>query len=98
MAQKPLVKCKFCGMTGRTRTVWRGNKFIERFLWLTLLFPGPFYTLWRWRGRKEVCRYCESENFIVIPPAELSPEMLDALKEANKRKKEPDTGYEEHRF
>lgn len=91
MAPKPLVKCKFCGTTGRTRTVWRGSKFLERFLWVTLLFPGPLYTFWRWRGRKEVCAHCESENVVAIPDMELPEAMKKAVKEEN-------LGYEEHRF
>jgi hypothetical protein len=97
--KKPLVKCKFCGTVGRTKTEWRGSKFVERFLWVTLLFPGPLYTFWRWQGRKEVCAYCGSENFAPVPPAELSPEMLDAIEKDKKpKKKERDLGYEEHRF
>lgn len=91
MAEKPLVKCKFCGNIGRTKTLWRGSKRLERFLYITLLFPGPFYTFWRWKGRKEVCAYCESENVELIPEAELP----EALKKAVE---EEDFGYEQHRF
>lgn len=90
-AKKPLVKCKFCGQTGRTKTLWRGSKGVERFLWLALLFPGPIYTWWRWHGRKEVCNYCESENFEVLPPAEMPEAMKKAVADE-------DLGYEEHRF
>lgn len=91
MAKNPLVKCKFCGNTGRSKTLWRGSKMLERFLWLGLLIPGPFYTYWRWRGRKAVCNYCESEN--IEPIAEVSLPKAVATAE-----KEPDTGFEDHRF
>ena len=91
MAKKPLVKCKFCGTIGRTKTLWRGSKGLERFLYLTLLFPGPLYTFWRWQGRKEVCAQCESENFEILPDAELPEAMKKAVQDE-------DLGYEEHRF
>lgn len=91
MAPKPLVKCKFCGITGQAKTVWRGSKFVERFLWVTLLFPGPLYTFWRWRGRKEVCAHCESENVEAVSEVELPKAMKKAVNEEN-------FGYEEHRF
>ncbi|MCH2546403.1 MAG: hypothetical protein MK052_02170 [Alphaproteobacteria bacterium] len=91
MANKPLVKCKFCGNTGRTKTVWRGSKTFERFLWLTLLIPGPFYTYWRWRGRKELCNYCESDNFEPVADVALPAKVAEA-------EKTPDLGHEEHRF
>lgn len=70
MARKPLVRCKFCGTVGRSKILWRGSKFLERFLWVTLLLPGPLYTYWRWRGRTEVCAHCESENIEMLPDAE----------------------------
>lgn len=93
MARKPtvMVKCKFCGMTGRPKSLWRGSKSLERFIWLTLLLPGPLYTYYRWSGRKQVCAHCESENIEIIPPAELPETVKKAVKDE-------DLGYEEHRF
>lgn len=91
MARKPLVRCKFCGTVGRSKTLWRGSKFLERFLWVTLLLPGPLYTYWRWRGRTEVCAHCESENIEVLADPEFSGAMEKAAKEE-------DLGHEEHRF
>lgn len=92
--KKPPVKCKFCGVTGYTKMKWRGSRSLDIFLWCTLLIPGPLYTLWRWAGRKEVCRYCESENFEALPPEEWPDELKANLQEA----KEEEFGYEEHRF
>lgn len=91
MAERRLVQCRFCGTTGRSKFLWRGSKMLERLLWLSLLFPGPFYTYWRWKGRKEVCAHCESENIVPVPQVELPEKVRQAEKEA-------DLGHEEHRF
>lgn len=90
-AKKLPVKCNFCGVTGYTKTSWRGSRNLDIFIWITLFFPGPFYTLWRWMGRKEVCRYCESENFVPLESAEMPEELKAQVEEEN-------LGYEEHRF
>ena len=39
----------------------RGSSLIEKILWLTLFFPGIFYTIWRNMTPKKICQYCGSE-------------------------------------
>lgn len=96
MAKTRLVQCKFCSITGRSKWLWRGSKTLERNLYLALLvFGPPLYTYWRWKGRKEVCAYCESENIVEVPEVEL-PEKVRQAEERDK--KEIDLGHEEHRF
>lgn len=82
----PLVKCTFCGIVARAKIQWRGSKSVARFLWLTLLFPGPLYNYWQWQGRKQVCSYCGSEH---IKPADTAEtldryEKLKALEKSEK--------------
>ncbi|MBM3617925.1 MAG: hypothetical protein FJX23_05195 [Alphaproteobacteria bacterium] len=75
----PRVTCTFCGHIGQPKVQWRGSKHIARFLWLTLLFPGPLYNYWQWRGRKQVCAYCGSE-YITPADSEETLERHDRLK------------------
>ena len=58
------IQCKFCGYRGKSRMKWRGQTWIARLLWLTLLIPGPMYNYWQWKGRTQVCPECESDNLI----------------------------------
>lgn len=50
--------CTNCGYEGKGTRQMRGSKGIEMFLWTVLLFPGPFYSLWRRSGVSQDCPNC----------------------------------------
>ena len=52
--------CTICGYEGRPKKRLRGSGGVEWFLWLTLLIPGPFYSLWRRVGVKTPCPNCRN--------------------------------------
>ena len=52
--------CTNCGYQGKKRSILPGSGTVELILWVVLLFPGPFYSLWRRvLGRKWGCPQCE---------------------------------------
>ena len=56
--------CGDCKAVLEVETGKRGSAFIEFFLWLTLVIPGIFYSMWRKRKPKKTCDYCGS-NFLL---------------------------------
>lgn len=60
--------CQDCkGITEFKRK--RGSGLIEKALWLTLFFPGIFYSIWRNSPPKKICSYCGSDFML---PKDLS--------------------------
>lgn len=39
---------------------------MEWFLWLVLLVPGPFYSLWRRVGNKYGCGFCKGDLLLPL--------------------------------
>jgi hypothetical protein len=59
------IICADCGHVGPVaRPRKKGSGFVERMLWVTLFFPGIFYTLWRKQGRPAGCYKCGSKNLV----------------------------------
>ncbi len=52
--------CGDCNSTSEFRKGKRGSALIEKLLWVTLFFPGIFYSIWRGRAPKKICPYCGS--------------------------------------
>lgn len=52
--------CGDCNSTSEFRKGKRGSAFIEKLLWVTLFFPGIFYSIWRGWSQKKICPYCGS--------------------------------------
>jgi hypothetical protein len=65
MTSETLI-CQDCKGVNTFRKGRRGSAFIERVLWLTLFFPGIFYSIWRSKKEKRICRYCG--NDFLLPP------------------------------
>ncbi len=83
MSQIDRLICGVCKATFEVKKDLRGSRFIELFLWITLVIPGFFYTLWRKLGnRKKLCNYCGS-NFI-LPDSYESRELLKPIEKNNK--------------
>jgi len=59
-----LYVCADCNYVGPRVKVKPGSKGIELFLWLVLLVPGPFYSLWRILARKNGCPQCKSTTMV----------------------------------
>lgn len=57
--------CTKCDYVGKRKAIKRGSGALELFLWLVLLIPGPFYTLWRIFNKKYQCPHCGEE--VMIP-------------------------------
>ncbi len=62
---KQLV-CTQCGFVGDSKTVIKGNGFIEILLWLFLLLPGIIYSIWRSSSRHQRCAKCNGDSLIPI--------------------------------
>lgn len=79
--ERPLVHCRFCGTTARAKIQWRGSRYISRLLWLSLIFPGPLYNYWQWKGRKSVCSVCGSEYITLAkdPDSTFSMEKMQQM-------------------
>ena len=56
--------CTSCGSVGKPRVRNRGSSAIEIILWLTFIFPGLFYTLWRMGRKDRYCRACKAQTVI----------------------------------
>ena len=56
--------CTSCGTVGKPRVRNRGSSAVEIILWICVILPGLFYTLWR-MGRKDLyCRTCRAQTVI----------------------------------
>lgn len=58
--------CTQCGTVGKPKKLTKGSFLIEVFLWLLLIFPGLFYSLWRLTSKQLVCPQCLAPNMIPV--------------------------------
>lgn len=56
--------CTKCEYIGKRREKKRGSTALEIFLWVVLLVPGPFYTIWRMLNKSYSCPQCDEELMI----------------------------------
>lgn len=56
--------CTACGYEGAGRKQKRGSRTVEIGLWVTLLIPGPFYSMWRRFGVARVCTQCGKPSMV----------------------------------
>jgi hypothetical protein len=56
--------CKNCGHSGKASWKHRGSATLEVALWLCLIIPGVFYTMWRGNGKVRWCKKCFSKDII----------------------------------
>ncbi len=49
----------------------RGSGLVEALLWVTLFFPGIFYSMWRRMPQKKTCQYCGSDYLFPYTPESL---------------------------
>ncbi len=63
---KRAKECEACGHIGRPIRFPRGSSEVEALLWLCLIVPGVFYTMWRRRGA-EVCAMCGRDRLNPLP-------------------------------
>ena len=57
--------CVRCGTVGKPKQKVKGSFLLEAALWLMLIIPGIFYSLWRsFGGTLKVCRSCGSEELV----------------------------------
>lgn len=82
--------CTSCGVVGKPRVRNRGSSAVEIILWITFIFPGLFYTIWR-MGRKD--RYCRTCYAPTVIPAD-SPMAVRYLGDAGRRMGGYDRGYD----
>jgi hypothetical protein len=66
MTDTETLICQDCKGVNTIRISKRGSAFVEWILWVTLFFPGIFYSIWRGRKQKKICRYCGSD--FLLPP------------------------------
>lgn len=80
MTKEKLI-CLDCKGITEFRVGKRGSGFIEALLWLTLFFPGIFYSYWRRKPEKKICQYCGGN--VLLPPemaSKLEPLKIDKIK------------------
>jgi hypothetical protein len=58
--------CRFCGYEGKAKKHLRGSGKLEWIIWLTLLFPGPLYSIWRRVGVPRNCPHCKKEGMVKL--------------------------------
>lgn len=75
MADYICTKCDYVGERKRRKP---GSTAIEIFLWVALLIPGPFYTIWRILGKRMACPKCGTTKMVPVKAKEdeLSQEEL----------------------
>jgi hypothetical protein len=61
--------CGDCKGVTEFRLGKRGSALTERILWVTLFFPGIFYSIWRNKKQEKICQYCGSDFML---PQDLS--------------------------
>ena len=59
--------CTNCEYVGKRKEQKRGSLKVEIFLWLVLLIPGPFYSIWRIFNKIYSCPQC---GFDIMIPAD----------------------------
>lgn len=58
--------CSICGYDGAAKKTKRGNAKMEWFLWLALLIPGPFYTVYRRVALPRRCPHCGVDKMVKL--------------------------------
>jgi hypothetical protein len=58
--------CKACGSVGEPKKFTPGSFLIEVVLWLCMFVPGLIYSLWRLKGKREVCKTCGSADLVPL--------------------------------
>ncbi len=58
--------CKQCGHIGKPKREPQGNSKLEFYLWVILLFPGIFYSIWRRMRYFSHCTRCDSDMLLSI--------------------------------
>lgn len=58
--------CTSCGHVGQVERIMKGSFITELLLWLFLLLPGMFYTMWRYTSRYDGCPKCKKETMIPV--------------------------------
>lgn len=61
------MHCSDCGRTGHPEEIVKGSIRTQIILWMMLIIPGLFYSMWRQGTRKKVCSYCGSEALEPLP-------------------------------
>lgn len=56
--------CTVCGYRGVAKRILKGSFWLEVLLWLTFIFPGIIYSIWRLTNRAYECPKCKSQSMI----------------------------------
>lgn len=62
--------CTHCGYEGEGKRILRGSRSVEWFLWIVLLIPGPFYSLWRRFPSVRQCPHCQGKRMVSLKTTE----------------------------
>lgn len=60
--------CSSCGSDSEPLVVRKGSVRTQIILWLMLVLPGFFYSMWRESTKRTVCRVCGSEDVAAMCP------------------------------
>lgn len=58
--------CTVCGGISVPKTIVKGSILIEIFLWLSFIFPGVLYSLWRMTTKSKGCKACGSLSMVEL--------------------------------
>lgn len=58
--------CSICGYDGAAKKIKRGSVKVEWFLWLVLMVPGPFYSLYRRVALPRNCPNCGVDRMVKL--------------------------------
>lgn len=56
--------CSLCGYEGKPKRTKRGSAQMEWIIYLTVLVPGPLYSLYRRIGLKNICPNCTADRMV----------------------------------
>lgn len=59
-----LAVCKHCEEIGQVDLKMPGNGWVEFVLYLCYIAPGIIYSVWRRKGKKQVCGACRSDQLV----------------------------------
>lgn len=68
--------CRECLYVGLPKKVKRGSTRMELIMWLVLMIPGPFYSVWRMTGKKKQCSVCGSD-MLADPDTAIGRRLMD---------------------
>lgn len=77
--------CPKCGYMGRAEILLRGSASTERLMWYVLMFPGPFYSIWRRMKPRLRCRQCRRQQLVELDTPEGLALMEKFIKEGAPR-------------